>query len=78
MDERGHHEIECNRNSRKAKGVADTCRKPAARSSVPAVRGLSQRNGAEGQNRTGDTTIFSRMLYQLSYLGTPGVTGRAV
>ena len=27
-------------------------------------------NGAEGQNRTGDTTIFSRMLYQLSYLGT--------
>jgi hypothetical protein len=27
-------------------------------------RGL---NG-EGQNRTGDTTIFSRVLYQLSYL----------
>ncbi len=27
-------------------------------------------DGAEGQNRTGDTTIFSRMLYQLSYLGT--------
>jgi hypothetical protein len=26
--------------------------------------------GAEGQNRTADTTIFSRMLYQLSYLGT--------
>ena len=25
---------------------------------------------AEGQNRTGDTTIFSRVLYQLSYLGT--------
>jgi hypothetical protein len=24
--------------------------------------------GGEGQNRTGDTTIFSRMLYQLSYL----------
>ena len=22
----------------------------------------------EGQNRTGDTTIFSRVLYQLSYL----------
>ena len=28
--------------------------------------------GAEGQNRTADTTIFSRMLYQLSYLGTAG------
>jgi hypothetical protein len=28
------------------------------------------RGGAdgEGQNRTGDTTIFSRVLYQLSYL----------
>jgi hypothetical protein len=24
---------------------------------------------AESQNRTGDTAIFSRMLYQLSYLG---------
>jgi hypothetical protein len=28
-------------------------------------------NGGEGQNRTVDTTIFSRMLYQLSYLATP-------
>ena len=26
-------------------------------------------NGAEGQNRTGDTVIFSHVLYQLSYLG---------
>ena len=25
--------------------------------------------GAESQNRTGDTAIFSRVLYQLSYLG---------
>ena len=28
--------------------------------------------GAEGQNRTGDTVIFSHVLYQLSYLGTAG------
>jgi hypothetical protein len=28
--------------------------------------------GGEGQNRTVDTTIFSRMLYQLSYLATGG------
>src|SRR5579863_905153 len=28
--------------------------------------------GGEGQNRTVDTTIFSRMLYQLSYLATRG------
>jgi hypothetical protein len=31
--------------------------------------------GGEGQNRTVDTTIFSRMLYQLSYLA-PGVRSR--
>ena len=27
------------------------------------------RDGAQGRNRTTDTAIFSRMLYQLSYLG---------
>ena len=27
-------------------------------------------NGAQGRDRTTDTAIFSRMLYQLSYLGT--------
>jgi hypothetical protein len=26
-------------------------------------------NGAQDWNRTSDTAIFSRMLYQLSYLG---------
>ena len=26
-------------------------------------------NGAQGRNRTTDTAIFSRVLYQLSYLG---------
>ena len=29
-------------------------------------------NGAQGRNRTTDTAIFSRMLYQLSYLGVAG------
>ena len=29
-----------------------------------------EKSGAEGRNRTADTTIFSRMLYRLSYLGT--------
>ena len=28
----------------------------------------SVRKGGEGRNRTGDTTVFSRVLYQLSYL----------
>ena len=34
-------------------------------------------NGAEGQNRTGDTVIFSHVLYQLSYLGTVGRSDRS-
>ena len=34
---------------------------------VPSTASLYERYG-EGQNRTGDTTIFSRVLYQLSYL----------
>ncbi len=28
--------------------------------------------GAQGRNRTTDTAIFNRMLYQLSYLGAAG------
>ena len=31
--------------------------------------GPKRHSGAETQNRTGDNTIFSRVLYQLSYLG---------
>ncbi len=31
--------------------------------------GVEYRNGAQGRNRTTDTAIFNRMLYQLSYLG---------
>ena len=29
-----------------------------------------RKNGAEGQNRTADTGIFSPLLYRLSYLAT--------
>ena len=32
-------------------------------------------NGAEGQNRTDDTSIFSAVLYQLSYLGSAIMVG---
>ena len=31
-----------------------------------------EKDGAQGRNRTTDTAIFSRMLYQLSYLGIEG------
>jgi hypothetical protein len=37
-------------------------------SPVQAIEMLVGR-GAQGRNRTTDTAIFSRMLYQLSYLG---------
>jgi hypothetical protein len=30
------------------------------------------REDGEGRNRTGDTTVFSRVLYQLSYLAARG------
>ena len=36
---------------------------------VTALRSI-YRHGAQGRDRTTDTAIFSRMLYQLSYLGT--------
>ncbi len=35
----------------------------------PHIRPKLQAESAESQNRTGDTAIFSRVLYQLSYLG---------
>jgi hypothetical protein len=37
---------------------------------------LEKDDGAQGRNRTTDTAIFSRMLYQLSYLGTASRTVR--
>ena len=48
---------------------------------APPVSGIkvsrkSRKIGAEGQNRTGDTVIFSHVLYQLSYLGTVGPQSR--
>jgi hypothetical protein len=33
-------------------------------------KAATPKNGAEAQSRTGDTSIFSAVLYQLSYLGT--------
>ena len=34
-------------------------------------------SGAEGRNRTGDTGIFSAVLYRLSYLGVAHLAGNA-
>jgi hypothetical protein len=36
---------------------------------MPARGTLPEIKNAESQNRTGDTMIFSHVLYQLSYLG---------
>ncbi len=35
----------------------------------PRILGYKSAESAETQDRTGDTAIFSRVLYQLSYLG---------
>ena len=35
----------------------------------PQIPGYLPAESAETQDRTGDTAIFSRVLYQLSYLG---------
>ena len=35
----------------------------------PSVRNGPKEGGAQGRNRTTDTSIFSAVLYQLSYLG---------
>src|SRR4051794_10548955 len=36
---------------------------------------VTEITGAQGRDRTTDTAIFSRMLYQLSYLGTSSPQG---
>ena len=47
--------------------------KPPAFQRLPSVlEWADEGNGAQGRNRTTDTAIFSRMLYQLSYLGVAG------
>ena len=38
---------------------------------LAATEAILQVYGAQGRDRTTDTAIFSRMLYQLSYLGVP-------
>jgi hypothetical protein len=40
-------------------------------------RSRPDRVGAESQTRTGDTVIFSHVLYHLSYLGTASQAGSA-
>ncbi len=44
--------------------IGDKQERPRGRSDFP--------QGAEDQNRTGDTAVFSRVLYLLSYLGASG------
>ncbi len=46
------------RGSREGSGIGEADSEPLLRSTTD----------GEGRNRTGDTTIFSRVLYQLSYL----------
>jgi hypothetical protein len=66
--------------SRKLQALSGTITGTIGRMDADALReGLSNSvvmkklDGGEGRNRTVDTTIFSRMLYQLSYLATPAI-----
>ena len=39
--------------------------------------GARKNDGAKGRNRTGDTALFRRVLYRLSYLGERTALGSA-
>ena len=47
----------------------------ASTATIAEVRPSPSLSGAEGQNRTDDTSIFSAVLYQLSYLGSTIMLG---
>ncbi len=73
-----HHYRERERNKKLSKASDDECLNLLCQG-VPPHLGKAIRlklrcilgNGAQGRDRTTDTAIFSRMLYQLSYLGAP-------
>ena len=47
----------------------------ASTATITEIRPSRSLSGAEGQNRTDDTSIFSAVLYQLSYLGSKIMLG---
>jgi hypothetical protein len=56
---------------------------PRVRPLLRTQRTSGMNRSGEGRNRTGDTTVFSRVLYQLSYLArtpkcSPDVDGLSV
>src|SRR5262249_1963084 len=59
------HRRNCNRVVAGA-GIATNAEPPAAPGAGTWLRRADE--SGEGRNRTGDTTVFSRVLYQLSYL----------
>ena len=64
------------KSQEKAGHVAETGHPLRQRRNAQRRDVLMSRNGAQGRNRTTDTAIFNRMLYQLSYLGAgPAGTG---
>ena len=76
---RGGRDLRAGRNLWSGRRVAEFGSNPVS-SGLPLVPFRNKKfkecrnireNGAEGQNRTADTMIFSHVLYRLSYLGTP-------
>jgi hypothetical protein len=64
-----------------AEGASERLREAHPMAAIPPRTGASEwerrkaaarKDGAQGQNRTADTRIFSPLLYQLSYLGARG------
>ena len=50
---------------------------PGLSAQCATAKNYGEWNGAQGRNRTTDTAIFNRMLYQLSYLGAKAATSPA-
>ena len=74
---RGGRDLRADRNLWSGRRVAEFGSNPVS-SGLPLVPFRNKKfkecrnireNGAEGQNRTADTMIFSHVLYRLSYLG---------
>jgi hypothetical protein len=55
-----------------ARGLANFAPDLVAKATGETVTESGLDRSGEGRNRTGDTTVFSRVLYQLSYLARRG------
>ena len=74
--ERAKERRHAGRFQSEASGMEPPTKRRRNGASQGAAEGRDAKNGAEAQSRTGDTSIFSAVLYQLSYLGTARPRGQ--